>query len=68
MEKLKVGIFEGPQIRELVNNPMFDETLSETEISVRKSLKSVVTNFLENCQSVECKKEIKLKSFCQPGV
>ena len=32
MEKLKVGIFDGPQIRELMKDPMFDEALSEAEL------------------------------------
>ena len=29
MEKLKVGIFDGHQIRELMKDPMFDEALSK---------------------------------------
>ena len=39
MEKLEVGIFDGPQIRELMEGPMFDEALGEAELSVRQSLK-----------------------------
>ena len=33
MEKLKVGIFNGPQIRKLMKDPMFDEPLTEAELS-----------------------------------
>ena len=33
MEKLKAGIFNGPQIRKFMKSPMFDETLSEAELS-----------------------------------
>ena len=33
MEKLKAGIFDGSQIRELMKDPMFDEALSKTELS-----------------------------------
>ena len=32
-EKLKAGIFDGPQIREVMMNPIFDETLSEAELT-----------------------------------
>ena len=69
MEKFKTGIFDGPQIRELMKDPMFDEALNEAELSPRKSLKSVVTNFLENHQRVEYEKVIGklLNSFCQLG-
>ena len=33
MEKLKTGIFDGLQVRELIKGPMFDEALSEAELS-----------------------------------
>ena len=33
MEKLKAGIFDDFQIRELMKEPMFDEALCETERS-----------------------------------
>ena len=48
MEKLKAGIFDGPQIRELMKDPIFDEALSEAELPAWQSLKSVVTHFQEN--------------------
>ena len=67
MEKLKAGIFDSPQIKELMKDPMFDKALSKAELSAWQSLKSVVTNFLENQQCVESKKEIEelVKSFYQ---
>ena len=34
MEKLRAGILDGPQIRELIKDPMFDEALSEAELSI----------------------------------
>ena len=46
MEKLEAHIFDGPQIRELMKDPMFDKALSKAELSAWQSLKSVVTNFL----------------------
>ena len=39
------GWYDSLQIRELIKDPMFDEALSESELSVRQSLKSLVTNF-----------------------
>ena len=33
MEKLKAGIFNSPQNRELMKEPMSDKTLSEAELS-----------------------------------
>ena len=67
MEKLKAGIFDGPQIRELMKDPMFDESLSKAELSAWQSLEPVVTNFLGSHWSVEYEKEIEeiLKSFHQ---
>ena len=33
MEKLKAGIFDGPEIKELVEDTIFDKVLSKTELS-----------------------------------
>ena len=67
MQKLKAGIFDDPQIRKLIKDSMFDQTLSKDELSAWQSLKLVVTIFLGNHQSAEYEKEIKevLKSFHQ---
>ena len=46
VEKVRVGIFDAPQIRELMKDAMFDEVLSEAKLPAWQSLKSVVTNFL----------------------
>ena len=69
IEKLKAGIFDGPQIREPMKDPMFDKALSKAELFAWQSLKLVVTNFLGNHQRMEYKKEIEelLKSFCELG-
>ena len=66
--KLKAGIFDGLQIRELMKGPIFDEVLNKAELSFRQSLKSL-TNFLGNYWSAEQEKGIEdlLKSFCQLG-
>ena len=39
-EKLKAGIFDGPQKRELMKDQMFDESLSKAEMSAWQSLMS----------------------------
>ena len=39
VKKHKVGIFDDPQIRELMKDPIFDETLSKDELSSKQSLK-----------------------------
>ena len=65
-DKLKSDIFDGPQIRELMKDLMFDEALREAKLSAWQSLKSVVTNFLGNHWCAEYEKEIE-KSFRQLG-
>ena len=46
MEKIKAGIFDGSQIRELIKDTSFDDALNPTELSVWLPLKSVIANFL----------------------
>ena len=67
VEKIKIGMFNGPQIRELMKDPIFDTAPSQAELSTRQSLKSIVTNFLGNHRVGEYEKEIEelLKSFRQ---
>ena len=69
MEKLKSGIFDGPQIRELMKDSTFDDALSATELSAWGSLKSVITNFLGKNLCEEHKKEVDelLKNFRNLG-
>ena len=59
MKRIKAGIFDDLQIREHRKDSMFDEVLSEAVLSAWHLLKSLVTNFLWNHQSVEYKKEIE---------
>ncbi len=46
MEKLKAGIFDGPQIRKLLKDANFVKTMSENEASVWRAFVDVVQNFL----------------------
>ena len=47
-EKLKAGIFDGPQIRKLVNDPDFSISMSEIEKNAWDSFVWVIQNFLGN--------------------
>ena len=69
MVKLKTGIFDGPQIRELMKDSTFDKALSKAELSACQALKFVVINFQWNYRMAKDEKEIEklLKSFCQVG-
>ena len=46
LEKIKAGVFVGPQIREQMVENQFDNTLEEDEKTARENFKSVVRNFL----------------------
>lgn len=46
--KIKEGIFVGPQIREIIKDPIFDEQLNTLEKSAWRCFKNVVENFLGN--------------------
>ena len=59
MEKLRLVYLAAPGKTERMSNPMFDKALNEAELSDRKSLKSVVTNFRGNHRCVEYEDEIK---------
>ena len=67
MGKLKARIFDDPQIREPLKDPMFDKSLREAELFAKQSLKLVVTNFLGNYGKAEYEKKIEelLRSFHQ---
>lgn len=46
-EKLKAGIFDGPQIRQLVKDPEFVNSMSPVESRAWKSFVQVITKFWE---------------------
>ena len=50
-EKIKVGIFDGPQIRELIRNQHFNDCMTNKEKSARIEFIRVVQNFLGNNKS-----------------
>ena len=69
LKKLKAGIFDGPQIRELMKDSTFDDALSATELSAWGSLKPVITNFIGKNWCEEYEKEVDelLKNFKKLG-
>ena len=46
MEKLKAGIFDGPQIQQLIRDPEFKNSMNEVELKAWKAFVLVVKNFL----------------------
>ena len=48
MEILKAGLFDGPQIKELVKDPHFQVSISNAEADAWSSFTLVVWNFLGN--------------------
>jgi hypothetical protein len=48
MEKLKAGIFDGIQIRQLMNDPLFIPSMNEIESCAWSSFVLVTKNFLGN--------------------
>ena len=48
MEKLKAGIFDSSQIRQLIRDPEFENSMNEVELEAWKAFALVVKNFLGN--------------------
>ena len=51
MEKLKAGIFDGPQIRKLIQNQAFTSHMTALESAAWCSYVSVVREFLGNTKA-----------------
>ena len=47
-EKLKAGIFNGPQIRQMIKDSSFVASMTSKEARAWKALREVIKNFLEN--------------------
>jgi len=48
IEKLKAGIFDGPQIRQLIKDTEFENSMNTLECAAWRSFVQVVNNFLGN--------------------
>ena len=51
IEKIKAGIFDGPQIRQLINDTAFLQLMNEVELKAWTSFVAVIENFLGNHKS-----------------
>ena len=56
MEKFKAALFDGPEIREIMKDASFDESLNCIQFSARLVLMSIIVNFLANHRSSEYQK------------
>ena len=59
IEKLKAGIFDGPQIRKLMNDRDFIKSMNDLEKNAWEAFVSVVKNFLGNRKSSNYKELVK---------
>jgi hypothetical protein len=69
MEKLKAGIFDGPQIRQLINDPGFIGVMNQRELDAWSSFVLVVKNFLGNQKASNYKELVEnmLENFKNLG-
>lgn len=67
--KLKAGIFDGPQIRELMKDQEFEQNMEGSERNAWVAFKSIVQNFLGNHRSQEYERVVEdlLQSFQSLG-
>lgn len=67
--KLKEGIFVGPQIRKILKDKKFHQTLSNVELAAWKSFKTIVSEFLGNRKIETYEKLVKelLEHYCKMG-
>ena len=59
-EKEKGGIFDGPQIRKLMNNPRVISSMSAEESRTWKAFREVCKNFLGNNKSANYKSIVEV--------
>ena len=66
IEKLKAGIFDGPQIRTLINDHHFPNSINKKEFCASSAFVEAVKNFLKNRKAVKYKRIVaKLLSSLQ---
>ena len=57
--KIKEGIFVGPQIRQLIEDSAFEETMNEIELAAWQAFKVVCTGLLGNHQNPQREKIVR---------
>ena len=58
MEKLKAGMFDGPQIPQLIRDPEFENSMKKVELEAWKAFVLVVRNFLGNNEGRNCAEHV----------
>ena len=53
-EKIEAGTFNGPQIRQLIKDLLFDSQMKEKERAAWTAFVLVIKNFLGNCKASNC--------------
>ena len=68
-EKLKAGIFNGPQIRKMINDEDFIDSMLEEENDTQTAFADVVPNFLGNRKAENYEEMVRrlLRSYHQLG-
>ena len=70
MEKLKAGICDGPQIRQLIRDPEVENVMNEVELEAWKAFVLVVKNLLGNNKARNYAELVNnmLAAFQKPGL
>jgi hypothetical protein len=69
IEKIKAGVFIGPEIRQLFRDPQFDLVLSDDEKAAWNALQNVAAGFLGNVKAVKFRKLVEdlISSYDKPS-
>ena len=69
-DKLKGGIFDGPQIRQLIRDPEFENSMNEVELEAWKAFVLVVKNFRGNNKATTLRRTNQQHANCfqKPGL
>lgn len=69
VEKCKEGVFDGPQIRKLMNDALFERSMRREEKAAWRSFRDVVGNFLGNHKSPDYREIVQqmLENFHRLG-
>jgi hypothetical protein len=56
---VKDGVFEGPQMRQLIKDSTFTNSINDLELQAWDSFKDVITKFLGNFKDPQYKETVK---------
>ncbi len=68
-EKLKAGIFDGPQIRQLMRDANFENSMTDVERTAWRAFAEVVSNFLGNRKAENYQELVEnlMAAYCRLG-